>query len=142
VIHRTAVVLLGLVVLTGCSSSDVPLTSRPTDLDGARALARAVADAGSCGGFEDFSASTDRWDFTCQDGGHSFTIRTVADPQARRRGLADLEASGAPVKGAGYFLVQEDPDYGPDKTGTPRARPVSDLDRFPGRILSTAGSTG
>jgi hypothetical protein len=130
---------LGLALLAGCSGADVPLTTRPTDLGSARDLARAVADAGHCGGLEDLDAGSGSWAFTCQDGGRSFTITAVDGDASRLRQAVALARSSAPVKAGEWFFVQEDLDFGAGKSGPPLPTPVGDLDRFPGSLVRTAG---
>ena len=131
--------LAALALLSGCSRSDVPLSSRPADVDTARDLARSVADAGHCGGLEDLGAGTGYWDFTCQAGDRSFTITAVTDRRAFLARAAALSRSSAPVKTGTWYLVQEGLDFGQSKSGSPRATPVSDLDRFPGQLMRVAG---
>lgn len=105
-------------------------------MDGAHDLARSVADAGHCGSLEDLGAGTGSWDFTCQAGDRSFTLTVVTSQAAR---LAVLARSTAPVKAGDWYLVQEGLDFGQSKSGAPRPTPVSDLDRFPGRVVRVAG---
>jgi hypothetical protein len=83
VIPRAAALPLGLALLAGCSGSGTSLSSRPAHLDAARALAEAVAQAGSCGSLEDLGAHDGSWAFTCQVGQRSFTITAVSSPRAR-----------------------------------------------------------
>jgi len=130
--------LAALVVLSGCSP-DVPLSSRPSDVDSARDLARSVAHAGDCGSLEDLGAGTGYWEFTCQAGDRSFTITAVSDRRALLARTAALSWSSAPVKTGKWYLVQEGLDFGQSKAGPPRPTPVSDLDRFPGRVVRVAG---
>jgi hypothetical protein len=136
---RSAFLGLAALVLTACSSTAVPLTSRPTDLGSARDLARAVADAGHCGDLEDLGQGTGYWEFTCQDRSRSFTITTADRPEARLARTSALSGSGAPLKAGDWFLVQEDADHGGSKDGAPSPTPVSDLDRFPGTVVRLAG---
>ena len=141
---RSATSVLAALVLTGlglaaCSGSAVPLTSRPTDLPGARDLARAVAGAGRCEDLEDLGQGVGYWAFTCQVGEQSFDITAVDGQQARSERTAALSGSGAPVKAGDWFLVQEAEDFGRSKFGPPRPTPVSDLDRFPGTVVRPAG---
>lgn len=130
---------LGLVLLAGCSGTHVPLTTRPTGAGSAHDLARSVADAGHCGSLEELGSGDGSWSFTCQDGERSFTITAVDGEAARLRQATTLARSPAPVKAGTWFFVQEGLDVGGTKGGLPRPTPVSDLDRFPGTVVRTAG---
>ena len=132
---RTAVVAslvlaAGTAALTGCSSSDVTLDSRPTDAGSAQDLAELVADKADCGSFEYYDDTQEHWDFTCQAGNGSYLIRVVGDDNARKASLDELGVA-PPVKAGAYFLVQA--ATGEDGTAT------GGLDRFPGDVAG-AGS--
>jgi hypothetical protein len=118
------------VILAGCSGSDVTLASRPTDAASAQDLAELVADTAHCGGFEDYTAGDDHWDFTCQTSDpdqRSFQIRAVSSEAAKRAALTEWGRLGSPVKVGRYFLVQV--GEMPGRTSSP-----GDLDPFPGTV--------
>jgi hypothetical protein len=78
-----AVQVTGVVVLP----RHVSLDARPTDLRPARALARTVADDGSCGSFEDLAFDgIGSWTFTCQRGSSGeiwYEVTVFGTDQAR-----------------------------------------------------------
>jgi hypothetical protein len=119
-----------LVLLAGCTSSDVTLDSRPTDADSAQDLAELVTDTAGCGGFEYFDDTPDQWAFTCQSGEATYDIRVVPDERAKGIVLRSL-GSEPPVKEGAYFLVHA----ATDEDG----RASGDLERFPGDVAA-AGS--
>jgi hypothetical protein len=119
-----------LVLIAGCSSTDVTLDSRPTDADSAQALAELVAETAQCGSFEYFNDTPHEWAFTCQSGEASYDIRVVPDEGAKRAVLQAL-GSAPPVKEGAYYLVQAATNEDGSASG--------DLDRFPGDVAA-AGS--
>ena len=120
--------LAAAVVLSGCSSSDVALDSRPHDADSAQDLAELVAKTADCGSLEYFDQTQDEWSFTCQSGDDSYQIWAVRNGSARRAVLEQVGLAPA-VKGGAYFLVKASTTNGTR----------GDLDRFPGEIQVALG---
>lgn len=117
-------VAAGVLLLAGCSSSDVTLQSRPTDADSAQNLAELVAGKADCGSDEYYDDTKDTRSFTCPSGEDSYQIWTVRDAGARQAVLSRIGLAPA-VKGGAHFLVKS----------TPSSRqPYGNLDRFPGEI--------
>ena len=56
---------------------------------------------------EDLFEGSASWDFTCDSGTHSYTIRTVSSAVAKRAAAEQLGRIPAPVKAGAYYLVQE-----------------------------------
>jgi hypothetical protein len=127
------VLAAGTAALTGCSSSDVTLDSRPTDSDSAQGLAELVAQTADCGSFEYYDDAAMRWDFTCQDGDRTFVIRTVGSSDVKRSTLQDWAGSASPVKAGKFFLVQE-------FEGSGGAGTAADLEGFPGELQEAAAT--
>jgi hypothetical protein len=64
------VIIVGLLI-TACSSPDLPLDSKPVDFQSARNLAETIAHVANCGDFEDYSSDNNisfTFTFTCQRG--------------------------------------------------------------------------
>lgn len=122
---RLVPLLMGLGVLAaGCGGPNANVADRPTDLDSARDLAKAVAQKAECEGFEDFGLDADdKWAFTCQFGQRGmFVIRTAVSTQLRDA----ARPTGTAYKVGAFYLVTPD-------TTTPDLR---HLQAFPGELVN------
>jgi hypothetical protein len=117
--------VLACVALSACGGPSVSLSSRPTDLDHARALAKKVADAGNCDGFEDYAQGKGSWTFSCQTGSWTFDIITASSTKARDLRVQDARDQGFPVKTGNFYAVTIAPSPG-------QALDPTDLTSFPG----------
>lgn len=135
----TIVVLL----ITACSPSDVPFDSKPVDIQSAENLARSIARAANCGGFEDNSYKSDI-SFTCQkitgkeiNGQDTmFGIHVFYDETQRNSVAAELsDLSASPFKMGAFYIVSAFQSVGED--GVTIIEPtVQEYAGFPGEIYT------
>jgi hypothetical protein len=97
--------VLACAALSACGGPSVSLSSRPTDLEHARALAQRVADEGGCDAFEDYSQGDGYWTFSCQTGSRTYDIITASSTKVRDLRAQVARGEGLPVKTGDFYAV-------------------------------------
>jgi hypothetical protein len=128
--------LLAIVIallMTSCSSSDIPFNSKPIDYRSATNLAKSIARIANCGSFEDQSFQKDTV-FSCQmivNGKDTiFNIYIFYDKADKDRMANNLRSKEelALFKMGEYYIISESVEVGTKKT-------TQDYAKFPGEII-------